>query len=102
MPTKWKRGSIPKSDTLKLIADHFGVSTDSLLAQASKSATIGDVSGSAVLLGNHSRSISVQNGPASLSDEEKELLRIYRSLDFRRRNDLMRAAFDFEDGQKGG
>lgn len=100
MPTKWKNGSIPKSDTLKMIADHFGVSTDSLLAPSGNSATIGDVSGSAVLLGNHSKSINVQNG-AALTSEESELIRIYRALDVRARMDLMRLAFEAEDKQKG-
>lgn len=31
MPTYWKRGSIPKADTLQKIADYFGVTTDELL-----------------------------------------------------------------------
>jgi len=31
MPTAWKKGTIPKSDTLKKIADYFKVSTDELL-----------------------------------------------------------------------
>lgn len=30
-PTAWKRGSIPKSETLQKLADYFGVSTDYLL-----------------------------------------------------------------------
>ena len=32
--TYWKRGSIPKSDTLEKIADYFGVSVDYLLGKA--------------------------------------------------------------------
>lgn len=31
LPTYWKRGSIPKSDTLQKIADYFHVTTDELL-----------------------------------------------------------------------
>ena len=31
MPTAWKRGSIPKSDTLQKIADYFNTTTDELL-----------------------------------------------------------------------
>lgn len=29
--TKWKKGSVPKGNTLKKIADYFGVTTDYLL-----------------------------------------------------------------------
>lgn len=32
--TYWKRGSIPKGDTLQKLADYFGVSIDSLLGNA--------------------------------------------------------------------
>ncbi len=31
-PVYWKRGSIPKADTLQKIADYFGVTTDALLS----------------------------------------------------------------------
>ncbi len=32
--TKWKEGKVPKSDTVKKIADYFGVSTDYLLSES--------------------------------------------------------------------
>ncbi len=32
--TAWKRGAAPRNDTLKRLADFFGVSTDYLLGQA--------------------------------------------------------------------
>ena len=31
MPTAWKRGAIPKADTIQKIADYFGVTADELL-----------------------------------------------------------------------
>lgn len=31
MPTAWKKGAVPKADTLQKIADYFGVTTDALL-----------------------------------------------------------------------
>lgn len=34
-PTYWKRGSIPKGDTLQKLADYFGVSVDYLLGKSS-------------------------------------------------------------------
>lgn len=99
MPTKWKNGAVPKSDTVKMIADHFGVSTDQLLAPSGASNTIGNVSGSAVLQGNISDKITVNNG-GDLSEEESELLRIYRGLEMRRRIALMKSAFDLDDEQR--
>lgn len=96
MPTKWKNGSVPKADTLKMIADHFGVSTDSLLAKQAPSVTIGNVSGSAVLQGNTGKNITVNNG-AGLSDEEQELLRLYRELPIKKRIQFMQYGFELED-----
>lgn len=99
LPTKWKNGAIPKADTLQAIAEHFGVTTDALLAPSRASNTIGDVSGSTVLQGNRAGSIHTSTGP-ELSGEEQELLRLYRSLDMRRRIALMQAAFELEDEQR--
>lgn len=97
MPTKWKNGSVPKSDTVKMIADHFGVSTDQLLAPSGASNTIGNVSGSAVLQGNIGEKITVHNGGASLSDDEAEVLRLYRELPVRQRIEWMRYGYDLEE-----
>lgn len=97
MPTKWKNGAVPKSDTVKMIADHFGVSTDQLLAPSGASNTIGNVSGSAVLQGNIGEKITVHSGGASLSDDEAELLRLYRELPMRKRIEWMRYGYDLEE-----
>lgn len=96
MPTKWKNGSIPKSDTLKKIADHFGVSTDALLSQSAQSNTIGNVSGSAVLQGNSGRNFNVTNSHASLSEDEEEVLRLFRSLPMRQRVQWLQSGYDLE------
>lgn len=96
MPTKWKNGSVPKSDTLKLIADHFGVSTDALLSSGAQSNTIGNVSGSAVLQGNVGHKITVHNGD-TLSDDEREVLRLYRALPMRSRVEWLRVGYEFEE-----
>ena len=97
MPTKWKNGAVPKSDTVKMIADHFGVSTDQLLAPSGASNTIGNVSGSAVLQGNIGDKITVHNGGASLSDDEAEVLRLYRELPVRQRIEWMRYGYELEE-----
>lgn len=92
MPTKWKNGAVPKADTLKKIAEHFGVSTDDLLTEFGPSLTISHVTGSTVLQG-FGNSHTCQ----TLSTEESELLRIYRALPVRERMSFMQMAFDFED-----
>lgn len=97
MPTKWKNGSVPKSDTVQKIADHFGVSTDMLLAKSEPTNTIGNVSGSAILQGNTGHKITVHNGAADLSVEEKEILRLYRALPMRKRIDWMRYGYELEE-----
>lgn len=56
--TKWKNGTPPGSKSLAKIAEYFNVSTDYLLGKADKSAN-------------------------SLSDNEKELLALFRKLDDR-------------------
>lgn len=35
-PTYWKRGAIPKSDTVQKIADYFGISVDDLLTEETR------------------------------------------------------------------
>lgn len=95
MPTKWKNGSIPKSDTLKKIADHFGVSTDALLSQSEPTNTIGNVSGSAVLQGNTGRNFNVENGSA-LTEDEREVLRLFRLLPMRQRIQWLQTGYDLE------
>ena len=97
MPTKWKNGSVPKSDTVQKIADHFGVTTDMLLAKNEPTHTIGNVSGSAVLQGNTGRTITVHNGSASLSIEEQELLRLYRDLPVKSRIQWMQYGYELEE-----
>ena len=97
MPTKWKNGSVPKSDTVQKIADHFGVTTDMLLAKSEPTSTIGNVSGSAVLQGNTGHKITVHNGAADLSDEERELLRLYRDLPIRSRIQWLQYGYELEE-----
>lgn len=97
MPTKWKNGSVPKSDTVQKIADHFGVSTDMLLAKSEPTNTIGNVSGSAILQGNTGRNFTVTNGAPELSIEEKEILRLYRDLPVRSRIQWMQFGYELEE-----
>lgn len=102
--TKWKNGAIPKADTLKKIADHFGVSTDFLLSDNIRNTiSLGDISNSAVVHGNSGSSVSISYGSESrVQDEtEKELLRIYRSLGTRGKTAVMTCLYEQEEKQGG-
>ena len=98
MPTSWKNGAAPKADTIKKIADYFGVTTDYLLRDAS-SVDISGVQNSVVLQGNRGNN-QVNNGGTTLTDQEQEVLRIFRSLDMRKKTAAMSHLYDLEDGGK--
>ena len=77
--------SMPKADNLAKIADYLNVSVDYLLGRT-------DIENS---------NIATPNSPTvptlELNENESELLRIYRSLSVRSKNELMTAAYDIED-----
>ena len=105
MPTSWKKGAVPKADTVQKIADYFGVSVDYLLRDESSPSTsnvAGNISNAAVMQGNANGPVSIHNGgaPAELTDQESEVLRIFRSLDMRKKNTVLTYLYDIEDQSK--
>lgn len=94
------RGSEPSVSKLKQIADYLGVSVDYLLSGEeskqiiSNSNIVGEISGTAAIGEGNSITIA----PTSdMSEDEKELLRIFKKLDRRGQNDLMHLAYQAED-----
>lgn len=106
MPTSWKKGAVPKADTVQKIADHFGVSVDYLLRdEFSPSFNIaGNISNSAVMQGNANGPVSISNSGAparnELTDQESEVLRIFRALDMRLKNTVLTYLYEIEDQAK--
>jgi transcriptional regulator with XRE-family HTH domain len=101
----WKsRNSDPPSDLICAIAAFFEVSLEWLLTGKERPcgfSVSGCVTGNAIVGANHG-SVVVRNGEERLlSDEAGELLRIYETLDVRRRMKLLDAAFSLEE-EKGG
>ena len=101
---KWKQGW-PNGDTLKRIAAYFGVTVDSLLRDESTSSnTAGNISNAAVMQGNANGPVSIHNGGApagnELTDQESEVLRIFRALDMRKKNTVLTYLYDIEDQSK--
>ena len=101
-PGRWKNGSSPDLDTAQKIADFFGVTID-FLVNNDRPGTITATDSSIVLHGNHVNSSVNKSAaePAQLSEMEKELLRIFRSLDMRKKNAAMSYFYEIEDQMKG-
>ena len=99
---KWTEGN-PSYEAMQKIACYFGVSMDSLLSE-----DVGHMitaSGRSVVLHGNTGNNTVAQGDIStgggqLSDMELELLRVFRSLDMRKRNALLSAAYDMEDAMR--
>ena len=101
---KWKHGW-PNSDTLIRIASYFGVTADSLLRdESSPSFNIaGNISNAAIMQGNASGNVSINNGGSpsiELTDQESEVLRIFRALDMRKKNTVLTYLYEIEDQAK--
>jgi len=99
----WKtRGSNPPSELIYLIADFFSVSIEWLLTgESPHKGTVhvsGSVSNGSVVQGVNNGNFVVHNGQErGLSDEAAELLRIYESLDVKKRMNLLKVAFELEE-----
>ena len=101
----WKKGAVPKLDTARKIADHFGVSLEYLMgdhAATSIAHTITAADGAIVVNGsNNTSSTAGARTGDHLTEMESELLRIFRSLDMRTKNCAMSYFYELEDQAKG-
>ena len=106
-PGRWKKGATPDLVNAKKIADYFGVTIDSLVGDElspSISNIVGSISNSAVMHGNANGPVSISNSGAparnELTDQESEVLRIFRALDMRQKNTAMTYLYNLEDEAK--
>lgn len=98
---RWNDG-VPALETLIKISSYFGVTIDRLIQNEFISPNIAtNVSNSVVMHANNSDhvSMSTNNIPSAseLSEQEQEVLRIFRALDMRRKNTAMNCLYDLED-----
>ena len=83
-PKEWKdSGSTPRSDTVKKVADYFGVPVSFFyqtgdVAETINNQTINDNHG--IIGSNHAPVTILGNSDRKLSEEEIELLNIFQSL----------------------
>ena len=95
--TTWKNSKgMPRSSTVKKIADYFSVSVD-YFYDAEMDVTVHNNNG---VVGNTHAPVTINNGVASdaqLGDIEKELLKICGKLDMKRKNALLAKAYELLD-----
>ncbi|MCM1059413.1 MAG: helix-turn-helix domain-containing protein [Eubacterium sp.] len=96
------KGTMPPIDALRKLSQFFNVSSDYLIGLSDQRNpnevySASNINGSNFVQGNGS--VTVGNS-GETSQEETELLRIYRELDVRGRAKLLNAAFAIEDENK--
>lgn len=106
--SQWKNGrQVPKYDSIKILCQYFDVSSDYILGMTDNPNTrsitnnvSGIMSGNNVV-GSNGGSFTMKNPQVNqeyqISDEAKEILRIYESLDVRKRMKLLNTAFSLEE-----
>ena len=101
----WKRKkTTPSAETIGLIAEILGVSTDYLItgkeyspspSQSVNQGIFGDR--------NHNNTVTINgNAPLEVSEIEGELLKVCASLDIRRKNALLTYAYKLENEMSEG
>ncbi len=106
LPGRWKNGTAKASNaSIKKLANYFGVSIDELIIDDCTilNATT-NVSNSVVMHANNNEHVSMSTQAASsceeLSEQEAEMLRIFRALDMRQKNTAMTYLYNLEDQSK--
>ena len=88
--TGWKAGARPRADTLKKIADYFGVTTDTLLSDnGTVEYTRSEQPADDVRLPD-------EQPEPPLTEQESEIIRIYNVLDLKHRTKLLNYAYELE------
>lgn len=98
---KWKRGSVPKADTIQKIADYLDVSIEELLSDNPYRHAAANISNSAIIQGNTGDHVSATVGAVAAKEQpadesELEILRIYRSLNVLEKARFIQMAFEFD------
>nr|DAH47676.1 MAG TPA: hypothetical protein [Caudoviricetes sp.] len=100
-PGRWKAGAVPYGETVRKLADYFGVTADYLLHGGERTMrnSMGTVQNSAIVQGSVGSSVSVNNGD-QLQGSEAELISVFRSLDRKGQIAVLNFAYEQETAQK--
>lgn len=104
MPKRWAEGAQPKADALQKIADYFDVPVSHLLSE-SKPQNVNNVKDSVIMQGSYGNNM-VANGSMradvpTLTEQEAEMLRIFRGLNMRYKNKALTTLYELEDECSG-
>ena len=96
---KWETGYIKslRTDKMQKLAEALNTSVDYLMGWSENNVNVGAVGTNNGVIGSHSGDIRIMQ---ERSKEEAELLRIFNSLDVRRRMELLMTAIRLEEEQK--
>ena len=94
---KWATGH-PSYEAMQKISNYFGISIDSLVE--AQPHTINATGGSIVV--NGTSNTCTTGAGDHLTEMEREMLRIFRMMDMRRKNITMSHFYEVEDEIKGG
>lgn len=103
--TDWKNGRCePDSESLKKIADYFGVSVDYLLeddgAEGKNITANNNTQSTVTQIDNSNANIKISANNADYSQNEKELIKIFRDLNFRSQIKVITYAYTVKDQEK--
>ena len=100
----WKNGKqLPKYDSLNLLCDYFNVSADYLLGRTDEQTgtyyanNVNGINFSNLIQGSSAVTVNSNNNDyKGLSNEETEILTIYRSLNIRNKTKFLNLILDME------
>ena len=76
--TGWKNGSVPRPEKLKAIADYFNVTPESLLSD--ETVSVQTVQDNHDIIGNTNAPVTIMNGNSHLTEQETELINLFRKM----------------------
>ncbi len=95
--TGWKNGSKPRPEKIRLIADYFGVSIEYLTNDdATNIQTVQDNHG---IIGDTHAPVTIMNGSTSLTEQETELLNLFRKLSVLKQSQLIVKAAEMVENE---